>query len=68
MQFADGKDLSQKIERPKHQSFNEKEVMHYFIQIGLALKYIHDRKILHKDLKGQNIFLMKYNMVKLRDF
>lgn len=46
----------------------EEEVLHYFIQISLALKYIHDRKILHRDLKTQNIFLMKDGTTKLGDF
>jgi NIMA (never in mitosis gene a)-related kinase len=31
----------------------------------LALKHVHDRKILHRDLKTQNIFLTSQNVVKL---
>jgi NIMA (never in mitosis gene a)-related kinase len=32
------------------------------------MKHIHDRKILHRDLKSQNIFLTNNNIVKLGDF
>lgn len=34
----------------------------------LAIKHVHDRKIIHRDIKGQNIFLTKGNMIKLGDF
>ena len=32
------------------------------------MKHIHDRKILHRDLKSQNVFLTKNGLVKLGDF
>ena len=32
------------------------------------MKHCHDRKILHRDLKAQNIFLTKNGIVKLGDF
>jgi len=41
---------------------------HRFVQLCLALKHVHDRKVLHRDLKSQNIFLMHNGMIKLGDF
>ena len=32
------------------------------------MKHVHDRKILHRDIKGQNIFITKTNILKLGDF
>ena len=34
----------------------------------MAIKHVHDRKILHRDLKSQNVFLTRSNWVKLGDF
>ena len=34
----------------------------------LGMKHIHDRKVIHRDLKGQNIFLTKKGIVKIGDF
>jgi NIMA (never in mitosis gene a)-related kinase len=68
MEYADGGDLSKKIEARGKTRFPESEVLHDFIQIALALKYIHDRKILHRDLKTENVFLMKDGTIKLGDF
>ncbi len=43
-------------------------MLNWFTQICLALKHCHDRKILHRDLKSQNVFLTKRDFIKLGDF
>lgn len=48
--------------------FPEDKILDWFTQVCLAIKHIHDRKILHRDIKSQNIFLMKNGQVKLGDF
>ncbi len=47
---------------------SEDQVLNWFTQICLAIKHVHDRKILHRDLKSQNVFLTKQGIVKLGDF
>jgi NIMA (never in mitosis gene a)-related kinase len=69
MDYADGGDLAGKIKSQKgQQNFPENQILDWFTQICLALKHVHDRKIIHRDLKGQNIFLTKTDLVKLGDF
>jgi serine/threonine protein kinase len=68
MAFCEGGDLSTLIEKRKMRYFPESEVLSWFLQISLALQYMHEEHILHRDLKTQNIFLTKNNMIKLGDF
>lgn len=68
MDYADGGDLETHLKNRRGKLMSEKEVLHMFVQIALAIKHIHDRKILHRDLKSQNIFLTQAGMVKLGDF
>ncbi|KAM9192766.1 LOW QUALITY PROTEIN: serine/threonine-protein kinase Nek5, partial [Dugong dugon] len=44
------------------------QILGWFVQISLGLKHLHDRKILHRDIKAQYIFLSKNGMVALGDF
>ena len=68
MDYADGGDLSMKIKAQNGVLFDENTILDWFTQVCLAIKHIHDRKILHRDIKSQNIFLMKNGQVKLGDF
>lgn len=67
MAFCEGGDLYTKLKYRKKQLLSEEQIMEWFIQITLALQYLHDRSILHRDLKTQNIFLTKFEMIKLGD-
>ncbi|KAF7644758.1 hypothetical protein LDENG_00216400, partial [Lucifuga dentata] len=69
MEYCDGGDLMKKINMQRGVPFDEQQILDWFIQICLGLKHIHDRKILHRDIKAQNIFLNNGGMkAKLGDF
>ncbi|XP_047674716.1 serine/threonine-protein kinase Nek1 isoform X3 [Tachysurus fulvidraco] len=67
MDYCEGGDLFKKINNQKG-PFPEEQILDWFVQICLALKHVHDRKILHRDIKSQNIFLTKDGTVQLGDF
>ena len=70
MDFADGGDLAARIKAQKAAGvpFTEDEVVDWIVQLVLALSHAHERKVLHRDLKPQNIFLMRDGAVRLGDF
>lgn len=68
MEFADGGDLNSRIKKNYGVNFRETQVLDWFIQVVLSLHYVHQRKILHRDVKTQNIFLTSDGQVKLGDF
>eukprot|EP01062_Namystynia_karyoxenos_P077552 TRINITY_DN7836_c1_g2_i1.p1 TRINITY_DN7836_c1_g2~~TRINITY_DN7836_c1_g2_i1.p1 ORF type:complete len:818 (+),score=274.53 TRINITY_DN7836_c1_g2_i1:127-2454(+) len=70
MEYADGGDLESRVRAKAAMGtpFRPPEAARIFGQVCLALKYLHDRRILHRDLKSQNVFLTKTNVAKLGDF
>ena len=34
----------------------------------MAIKHVHDRKVLHRDIKTENLLLMENDCIKLADF
>ncbi|XP_047127774.1 uncharacterized protein LOC105843081 isoform X1 [Hydra vulgaris] len=68
MEYADDGDLSQKIKLQNGNLFLELQIIDWFVQILIAIKYIHSLNILHRDIKSQNIFLTKTSLVKIGDF
>uniref|UniRef100_A0A671NV29 non-specific serine/threonine protein kinase n=1 Tax=Sinocyclocheilus anshuiensis TaxID=1608454 RepID=A0A671NV29_9TELE len=68
MDYCEGGDLFKKINNQRGTLFSEEQILDWFVQICLALKHVHDRKILHRDIKSQNIFLTKDGTIQLGDF
>uniref|UniRef100_H3CP87 Serine/threonine-protein kinase Nek4 n=1 Tax=Tetraodon nigroviridis TaxID=99883 RepID=H3CP87_TETNG len=67
MGFCEGGDLYHRLKQQKGELLPERQVVEWFVQIAMALEYLHQRNILHRDLKTQNIFLTKCNIIKVGD-
>ena len=61
MEYADDGDLQTKINKMRKEKlrFEENLIWSYSIQMIEGLKALHDKKIMHRDLKSANIFLVK---------
>ncbi|XP_054339234.1 serine/threonine-protein kinase Nek11 isoform X2 [Pongo pygmaeus] len=68
-EYCEGRDLDDKIQEYKQAGkiFPENQIIDWFIQLLLGVDYMHERRILHRDLKSKNIFL-KNNLLKIGDF
>ncbi|XP_068863550.1 serine/threonine-protein kinase Nek11 isoform X2 [Aphelocoma coerulescens] len=68
-EYCEGGDLDFKIQEYKDSGkmFTQSQVIDWFIQLLLGVDYMHERRILHRDLKAKNIFL-KDNLLKIGDF
>eukprot|EP00451_Oxyrrhis_marina_P040969 CAMPEP_0204392830 /NCGR_PEP_ID=MMETSP0469-20131031/61978_1 /ASSEMBLY_ACC=CAM_ASM_000384 /TAXON_ID=2969 /ORGANISM="Oxyrrhis marina" /LENGTH=540 /DNA_ID=CAMNT_0051386851 /DNA_START=40 /DNA_END=1662 /DNA_ORIENTATION=+ len=70
MDFAEHGDLYGRIDSVKkgRKTFTEPQILRWTAQVSLALKYMHDKHILHRDLKSQNLFLASGDTLKVGDF
>lgn len=70
MELLKGGDLKQFIEEYKQQckSIPEILILKIFSQLVSALKYLVEKKIIHRDIKPGNILYSKVGIVKLADF
>ena len=69
MEYCEKGDLGSYLSKLKKNNIRltENEIWKFFIEISLGLTYIHNKKILHRDLKSKNIFLNKELDVKIGD-
>ena len=66
MEYIDGISLKEYIEQEK--VIRWKEAVHFTIQILRGLQHAHDRGIVHRDIKPQNIMLLEDGTIKITDF
>ena len=69
MEYADSGDLGRLVSSSRERPFGEEQVLQWFVQLALALHHVHERGVLHRDLKTQNVFVSAAAAhVKLGDF
>ena len=66
MELIDGITLKQYME--KRGQLNWREPLHFITQIMRGLSHAHSRGIIHRDIKPQNIMVLRDGSVKVADF
>lgn len=66
MEYIDGITLKEYIEQQG--ALKWKEAVHFTVQILRALQHAHDKGIVHRDIKPQNIMLLSDGTIKITDF
>ena len=66
MEYIDGITLKEYIEEEKVLTW--KDTVHFVIQILRALQHAHDKGIVHRDIKPQNIMMFTDGTIKVMDF
>ncbi|KAK8889121.1 hypothetical protein M9Y10_033865 [Tritrichomonas musculus] len=66
--FVEGTSLSDKIQSARNSLIDEDTILNWFVQICYAIKYIHDHRILHRNIHPSNIILTRYGTVKINGF
>lgn len=67
MELIDGITLKQYMQR-KGGPLSWKESLHFITQIMKALSHAHGRGIIHRDIKPQNIMVLRDGSIKVTDF
>lgn len=66
MEYIDGITLKEYIERQG--SLRWKDAVHFALQILRGLQHAHDKGIVHRDVKPQNIMVLADGTIKVTDF
>ncbi|XP_066284033.1 uncharacterized protein [Branchiostoma lanceolatum] len=68
MNFCDGGDLFTRLKGQSGRPLEEPVLVEWFVQIAMAIQYLHNHNIIHRNLTTRNIFLtLRYRLLKVGD-
>lgn len=74
MEYCQGGDLERWVDRTRRTGLpqdHQETVTRFVVQVCLALEHVHSKRVVHRDVKSSNLFLMRQEgevVVKLGDF
>jgi len=66
MEYVHGKSAARLLKR--HGRFSERRALDIARQVASALEYAHQRKLVHRDIKPDNLMIMRDGRVKIADY
>ncbi len=66
MEYCEGEALGKRLKRVK--AIAEREALDAVVQVAKGLRYAHEQGVLHRDIKPDNIIVMKSGVAKILDF
>lgn len=67
MEYIDGITLKEYMEQ-RGEALTYKETLHFITQLLRALQHAHEKGIVHRDIKPQNVMLLLDSSIKIMDF
>ena len=69
IEYVNGGSLQKKLDDQltKNKEYDEKSLIFWLFQICIGLSYLHKKKIIHRDIKPDNILLTKNGLIKIVD-
>jgi NIMA (never in mitosis gene a)-related kinase len=70
MEYCEVGDINFYIQRKvkAKEQIAETDIFNWLVQTCLGLEYLHNRKVIHRDIKTQNLFITGDNTIKIGDF